>query len=150
MERKCERCGSCCVQLGDLYNVTIQDVRRWIEERRFDILWYCCGWNDASFDMFLEFDTEGLVRYLGESLNMEMWFNPENGDELRLCPFLRKTRGKRQFECLIHDTKPEICRNYICDPQNMMRIVKRSFEENLKEYKRERRRYPSHMKFSRL
>lgn len=149
MERKCERCGSCCVQLGDLYDVTIEDVKRWVEQIRFDILWYCSAWDDACFNMLLS-DREKLIRYLDEDLNMEMWFNPQNGYELSLCPFLRKAYGKNQFECLIHDTKPEICRSYVCDPKDMKRIVKKPFEENLKEYRKERRRSPSHMKFWRI
>jgi Fe-S-cluster containining protein len=149
MERKCERCGSCCVQLGDLFNVSKEDIERWVNEMRSDILWYCDGWNDSCFDMLLS-DRGGLIRYLSEGLNMEMWFNPQNGYELFLCPFLRKTYGKAQFECLIHNTKPDLCRDYICDPKDMRRIVKKPFEENFKEYMEERRRSPSHMKFWRI
>ncbi|MGA2309500.1 MAG: hypothetical protein ABSG57_08135 [Candidatus Bathyarchaeia archaeon] len=151
MERKCERCGSCCVQLGDLYDVTVEDIKRWVEQIKFDILWYCFAWDDACFDMLL-YDTEKLIHYLKEDANMEMWFSPQNGDELSLCPFLRKAYGKNQFECWIHDTKPEICRDYLCDPKNMnpRTIVKKPFEINLKEYQKKRRRSPSHMKFWRM
>jgi Fe-S-cluster containining protein len=140
MKQKCERCGSCCLQIGDIINISEEDIRRWVNEGRVDILQYCSGWNNECYDMFL-WDQEELVRYLNEGINMEMWFDPESGDEVYLCPFLRKKYGRNEFECMIHDTKPEICRDYICNPKDMRKIIKKSFEKNLKEYKKKRKIY---------
>lgn len=51
----------------------------------------------------------------------DLWFRPrdkelpKSGDpELRRCPFLRKLPKKDKYKCLIHDTKPEVCRMYTC------------------------------------
>jgi Fe-S-cluster containining protein len=81
-------------------------------------------------------DEEELIRYLNEAPNMEMWYDPKSGNGVCLCPFLRKKYGKNEFECMIHDTKPEMCRNYICDPKEMKQIIRRSFEKNLEEYRK--------------
>lgn len=112
-----------------------------------DILQYCYGWDNECYDLIL-WDEEGLIRYLNEGINMEMWFDPESGYGVYLCPFLRKKYSKNEFECMIHDTTPEICRNYICDPKDMKRIIKRSFEKNLEEYRKKRKEYRSFRKTS--
>lgn len=130
----CKRCGSCCVQVGYV-NPSIEDVERWVWNHRFDILQYCVGWRD---DCCL-WNEQELMSYLTDGMNYGMWFDSETGEELLICPFLRKTRGKDTFRCLIHDTKPETCRDYICNPKDMKKIVKRPFKENLKVYKRKRR-----------
>jgi Fe-S-cluster containining protein len=127
----CERCGSCCLQISGISNITDEDIRRWVEDSRFDILYYCEGWQE---DCCL-WKEEEIIRYLNKDTNMEMWH--DNGVEIFLCPFLR--HGKKQFRCRIHDTKPQMCRAYICDPKDMVRIVKRTFEENLKEYRKKRK-----------
>jgi Fe-S-cluster containining protein len=129
---KCEKCGSCCLQLKGIINVSDEDIKRWVNENRADILQYCYGWrglNDAK---------EEVVRHLTKGVNMEMWFDAER-DEIDLCPFLRKKYGKNEFECTIHETKPEVCRNYICNPKDMSGIIKKPFKENLEEYRKKRR-----------
>lgn len=140
MKQKCERCGSCCLQIKDIVNISEEDIRRWVNEFRVDILQYCSGWNNDCYKILGE---ETLVHYLNEDTNMEMWFDPESGDGVYLCPFLRKKYGRNEFECMIHDSKPEICRDYICDPKDMKQIIKRPFEKNLEEYKKRRRIYRS-------
>jgi Fe-S-cluster containining protein len=129
---ECERCGSCCLQIHGIINISEADIRKWVNDDRVDILQYCEGWNT---DMFL-WDRDELIRYLNEGISMEMWFDPKSGDEVSLCPFLK--HSKKEFECTIQDTKPEICRKYFCDPKDMKKIIKRSFEENLKEYRKRR------------
>ena len=138
MSRKCKRCGSCCLQIGDIINISEDDIKRWVKEGRSDILQFCAGWTKDCFKLMVWREKE-LIRYLNESINMEMWFNPKSGNEISLCPFLRKQYGKNQFKCTIHNTKPKICREYICDPKNMLRIIKKPFRENLLEYKKMRK-----------
>jgi len=76
-----------------------------------------------------------------------MWFDPETGERIYLCPFLRKRRGKNEFECMVHDSKPAMCQDYICDPKDMKGIIKRPFEENLRDYKKRRKKYHSLFKY---
>lgn len=149
MKQKCKRCGSCCVQY-EKTKASEEDIRRWVNEFRTDILQYCYGWDNECLTMVSDEEKKKLVYYLTTpKMHMEMWCNPENReDNIKLCPFLKKKRGENQFECMIEDTKPEICRNYICNPKNMMGIIKRSFEENLKEYRKKREIYPSFVRTS--
>jgi Fe-S-cluster containining protein len=148
--KKCERCGSCCVQLRGIWDISEEDIRRWINEFRIDILQYYNGWDDECSIMMGNGENRKLVYYLTkDKMNMEMWCDPENReDNIDLCPFLRKKRGENQFECMIEKTKPEFCRNYICNPKNMMEIVKRSFEESLREFRKKRKIYASFVRTS--
>jgi len=135
---KCLRCGSCCIQYHGNNFANEEEIRRWIEEERFDILHYCYGWNEWCFWNFIENPKE-VLEYLTEGINSDVWFNPETQEEIYLCPFLRKRRNREQFECSIHDTRPGVCREYFCDPKDMKKIVKKSFIENLREYRKKRR-----------
>jgi len=72
--------------------ITAEDIDRWINEDRQDIL-----------------------RYI-ESLNKDTafgWVNPENKIRLSKCPFLYKKK-KSDYFCLIHNTKPKRCKDYSC------------------------------------
>lgn len=145
MKRTCEGCGSCCLQIPKL-SISEEDIRRWVNECRVDILQYCYGWN-ISFMILC--DEEKLIRYLNDMPNREMWYDPRNReDAVPLCPFLRKKRGKNRLECMIQNTKPEMCRNYICNPEDMKQIIKRSFEKNLEEYRKKRKKYRSFIRTS--
>lgn len=149
MKQECERCGSCCVQY-EKTAASEEDIRRWVCESRSDILLYCYGWNDTCSRMMAHGCEKQLINYLTEDkINLGMWHKPENREEnLKLCPFLRKKRNMNRFECMIQGTKPEICRNYICDPKDMQLIIKRSFEENLEDYRKKRKRCPSFIRYS--
>jgi len=147
MKRTCEKCGSCCLQYKEIHGIIEEDIRRWVNESRTDIMQYCYGWNDKCHMLG---DEEKLIRYLTKpKMNMEMWCNPENREEnIKLCPFLRKKYGKNKFECMIHETKPEVCSNYMCIQRDMKGIVKKSFGSNLREYRRKRKKYRSFKKTS--
>jgi len=140
----CDQCGSCCIQLKNIINIERKDIGRWVKDCRTDILQYCNGWYDELSD-YLIFggNKKTLVDYFMESTNMEMWFDPKTKGEIYLCPFLRKKRNEDKFECIIQDIKPEICRKYRCNPTRMLGIIKKPVEENLKEHKKERKRYLS-------
>jgi Fe-S-cluster containining protein len=90
----CTRCGRCCLNesyMGNL-SATAEDVDRWEAEGRYDILRY-------------------------ESIG-DLWI--KNGEECTRCPFLRKDRGAERHKCRIHDTKPEECRGYPYDYEQMV------------------------------
>ena len=145
----CERCGSCCVQYDGNNFATEEDFRRWVYEERVDILKFCVGWEGWCVDAIFESDAqkEKVISHLLQELNYEFFFKPYTEEQMWLCPFLRKKYGKSKFECLIRDTRPEVCREYFCYHDNTGRIVKKSFQENLKEYRKKRRYYKSIKKF---
>lgn len=143
----CERCGSCCLQIDNMIQIPASDVERWVNQEFWLVLQYCYGWNEKSWDMLLE-EKEKLIAHLIEPItNCEMWFDLENGEQMLLCPFLRKRRSKNQFECMIHYSKPLMCQGYICDPKDMKGIVKRPFKENLRDYRKRRKQNPSSLKY---
>jgi Fe-S-cluster containining protein len=73
---------------------TEEDVRRWRENNRTDIL----AWVD--------------VIYLGEVHRVyDIWINSRIEDVSR-CPWLRKLPGKDRYICRIQDMKPDHCRKY--------------------------------------
>lgn len=149
--KNCERCGSCCLQVG-WFEVFEDDIRRWIEEERTDILMYVEGWDRWCWENVLVYDrAELVIDFLinGDILANEFPYDPEEKELLDVCPFLRKAYGKPAFECMIHDTKPKTCREYICKPNDMKGIKKRSFEENYQIYKKRRRYSPSVLKYHR-
>ncbi len=87
---ECQRCGTCCRRFSWLTAYT-KDIERWVDEGREDILQYA--------DMYIT----GAA---------DLWFHPETGEELPRCPFLRKVRNKRVYECGIYDTRPMMCRGF--------------------------------------
>ena len=84
---KCKQCGNCCF-LPDAYCITanIDDLNRWENEERFDILQYI----DSG----------------------DFWFSPITGIELNRCPWLRKLPKKDKYKCRIQSTKPIHCHEY--------------------------------------
>jgi len=90
---KCQQCGKCCKKYVGVLKSTVDDIERWKREGREDILKY----------VYI-FEIDGYV------LGGDLWFDPRTGRELSKCPFLK--RDKDKMVCLIHDTKPNICREF--------------------------------------
>jgi Fe-S-cluster containining protein len=42
----------------------------------------------------------------------DIWFNPDTGEEVERCPWLRKLPRQDKYICRIHDVKPKMCRQY--------------------------------------
>jgi len=84
---ECQQCGRCCLKHGNCLSATDEDIELWERTGRSDIL----EWVDAGGDL---------------------WINQSTHKEAARCPWLRKLPGKNQYLCRIHETKPEICRNY--------------------------------------
>ena len=124
--------------------IKLEDVKRWVKQESWFILQFCFGWNAKCWNLLFE-DKEKLIAHLtDEVVDCEMWFDPITGDEISLCPFLRKRHGRNEFECMVQNSKPKGCQDYICDPKDMKGIIKRPFEENLRNYKKRRKRYRSY------
>lgn len=82
----CLCCGRCCDSFGGHLNASAQDLARWKQEGREDLL--------------------SRVNRLGW-----IWVDPETKQMLDPCPFLQQIDEQRKG-CSINDTKPDICRAY--------------------------------------
>lgn len=50
----------------------------------------------------------------------ELWVSPFTGEKLQRCPWLRKLPGQEKYNCRIHDVRPEVCRDYPIDIDQMI------------------------------
>lgn len=119
---ECLRCGSCCRVAGEALHITQSDVERWLVEGRDDIL-------DEVFPVRV-FCKECNVQWpspAGENCpkcgqrGEPIWYWIDHGRGQSYmgqllgaprCPFLRKIRKKEEYSCLIHETRPEVCREF--------------------------------------
>jgi Fe-S-cluster containining protein len=42
----------------------------------------------------------------------KIWMDPESGEQIELCPWLRKEPGQRRYSCAVYFDRPEDCRVY--------------------------------------
>jgi Fe-S-cluster containining protein len=49
----------------------------------------------------------------------DLWISPVTGEEMNRCPWLRKLPMKEKYKCRIHKVRPEICRGYPVDIEQM-------------------------------
>lgn len=97
---ECKRCGKCCNECFNTIKVTPEDIDRWEEQGRTDILKY----QPIELIDIESYESEGLI---------DFFFDPETGEPLDKCPFLEEIENGLT-RCTIHVTKPAFCRNYIC------------------------------------
>jgi len=91
----CKQCGNCCINLNAFSTCAAEeDINQWKSAGRSDIL---------EWVFFMP---------VGDSLVYDIWFNPNTGDEVQRCPWLRKLPQKDKYICRIHDLKPRLCREY--------------------------------------
>ncbi len=100
LQFKCQQCGLCCTKYSGGLTAKAQDIVRWRREGREDILKHVFIFESG-----------------GEIMGGDIWLNPRTGRKMGACPFLKKRGGKSV--CLIHDTKPGVCRKY---PFNGVRV----------------------------
>lgn len=89
--QNCNSCGKCCIKYsnGDL------------------------SASDQDIDMWQLFKPD-IAAYVKKGL---IWFSPQNGQQLSLCPFLREEKNpvepnKPFYTCDIYYDRPEDCRFY--------------------------------------
>jgi Fe-S-cluster containining protein len=91
----CRQCGRCCQKLDYHDEISDEDVARWEQTGRSDIL----EWVGA-----FKKDTGGIV--------YRIWIRPGTRTFAETCPFLQKNPDNHLWACRIHDVKPRICREY--------------------------------------
>lgn len=103
--KPCTQCGRCCTYDRFMLSLqaTAEDVQRWIEEGRDDILQYC--------DMITSPVT-----------GADLWISPRTGNEMPRCPFVRKRRNLPIYDCRIYETRPEVCREYPKEVHHMQSV----------------------------
>lgn len=83
---RCLCCGKCCRYFGGHLHASAQDMERWKQQGRDDLL--------------------SRVNRLGW-----IWVDPDTKQLTDPCPFLEQA-DQQTWICSINDTKPDICRDY--------------------------------------
>ncbi len=91
---KCNNCGICCKKYVGSLMATVEDMKRWEDEERDDIL-------ERTFLLADEFH-----HFRDDQLIADLWITKQ-GNEPHACPWWHRSTG-----CRIHDTKPQQCRDY--------------------------------------
>ena len=91
----CRRCGRCCLSLDYHEELTPEDVARWRETGRDDIL-----------------EWVGIIRREGREPSYRIWIYPGTDKVADVCPFLENAPSKKHRACAIYDVRPGICRQY--------------------------------------
>ena len=98
-EFKCQQCGRCCKNVDGL-DVTTDDIKRFKK---------ILGVNKSYYE-----------------IQTKIWWNEIigrleiDGNENGSCIFLRKIRGQNKYTCKIHGCKPDMCRKF---PINKEQLV---------------------------
>lgn len=98
--RACTQCGKCCLQYkGDDWLGAASEADR--------LLWLI--------------RRPEVLDHVGGARN-ELWISPVTGRKMRRCPWLRKRPRQEKYNCRIHDVRPEVCREYPVDIEQMIRL----------------------------
>jgi len=101
---QCLRCGQCC---RDQIGVEAEDIQRWLDAMRIDILACVDCYKRGNLCAIVSNDT--LCADCFEARKETV----AGGHSMR-CPFVRKVRKKPYYYCRIHATRPEGCSGYLC------------------------------------
>ena len=93
--KNCNSCGKCCETAGNGGLSASAEEIDWWETHRPDISRYVQG--------------------------QKIWVNPASGEYFSRCPWLQKSPDGKKFTCDIYDDRPEDCRHYPVDIEQMVR-----------------------------
>jgi len=84
--KECNSCGKCCTK-------------------------YSNGGLSASADEieYWEFFRPKIARYVSDG---KIWMDPDTGEQIELCPWLRKVSGQNKVTCDIYSDRPDDCKFY--------------------------------------
>lgn len=93
--KACNQCGKCCMHYSDGgLSASDSEIESW-RILRPDIYRYVSGG--------------------------EIWMDPGTGEQLTLCPWLRKLPDQNKYTCDIYDHRPNDCRYYPTTIDEMVR-----------------------------
>ena len=93
--KNCNSCGKCCETAGNGGLSATADEIDWWEVHRPDIFRYVHG--------------------------RKIWVDPETGEYFAQCPWLERLSDGNGSVCLIYEDRPEDCRHYPVDIEQMVR-----------------------------
>lgn len=92
--KACNSCGKCCIKYGhDALSASDEDLAIW------------------------ESIKPNIFRYTRDG---NLWVDPVSGHKLTLCPWLRKAPNQVNYTCAIYFERPEDCRVYPANVQEML------------------------------
>ncbi len=92
--RACNQCGKCCKAYSDGGLVaTAEEVDEWADVR------------------------PDIAAYVHKG---EIWFDPNSGERLKVCPWLEELPGEKRYGCGIYAWRPQDCRDYPVDVSQMV------------------------------
>jgi len=93
--KECNQCGKCCTRYGGGSLTATNAEIDWWEENRPEIF-----------------------NHVGDG---KIWVSPVTGNTMARCPWLRKLPGQEKYICRIYHDRPEDCRHYPVDIEQMIR-----------------------------
>ncbi len=93
--KECNQCGKCCINYsnGGL-SASASEIESW-ENTRPDI-----------------------SRYVKDG---KIWMDPDTGNQLELCPWLRKLTNENKYTCDIYYDRPDDCKFYPVTIEDMIK-----------------------------
>ncbi len=93
--KNCNQCGKCCIKYSDGgLSASSSEIEYWATYR------------PAIFD------------YVS---NGDIWMNPETGEQLTICPWLRSNSDQNLYTCAIYFDRPEDCQYYPISIEQMIK-----------------------------
>ena len=93
--KNCNQCGKCCIKYSNAQlSAEAHEIKTWDAER------------------------PDIHQYVKDG---EIWFDPQTGEQLSLCPFLRKEPNRNIYSCSIYLHRPDDCRYYPTNIEEMIR-----------------------------
>ena len=93
--KECNQCGKCCTKYSDGgLSASASEIEYW-ENFRPDIYSYVSGGN--------------------------IWISPDTGEQIKLCPWLRKLPNQNRYMCDIYYDRPDDCKYYPVTIEEMIK-----------------------------
>jgi Fe-S-cluster containining protein len=93
--KDCNQCGKCCTNYGGgNLSVTAREIDWW------------------------ETHTPEIASYVREG---KIWVSPVTGKTMARCPWLRKLPGQNKYICRIYYNRPDDCKHYPVDIEQMVK-----------------------------
>ena len=97
--KACNQCGKCCISYSDGgLSASSEDLEWWGSYR------------------------PDIAKYVKKG---KIWIDPVTGEQLNRCPWLRHDAGNKVYTCDIYHDRPEDCRHY---PINIDQMLKDNCE----------------------
>ena len=93
--KDCNSCGKCCVKYGNGgLSITNEEIEFW----------------DVFRPKIADYVRDGKI-----------WMNPKTGEQLEVCPWLKKVPNEEKYLCDIYFDRPDDCKYYPVTVEEMIR-----------------------------